>query len=373
MLNSGVQAIEKLHNDMDIRQANRVFDGDCTLVIDRRAIHHNLAQIRRQTRRRIIAVIKENGYGIGLYNAYSLLREGGVNFFAVSSYEEAMALRDFGCREEILLLTPVLSRAECTALVKRNVILMLGDMAQLYPLACAAMASGLSPRVHLKIETGLGRYGFVQNELPRLADSLRSLAVEGCYTHLSGGTGYKKTVERQYCAFIQALEYLIDKGVNTGMKHISNSRATLTFGSLGFDAVRVGSALLGKCPGHPSLKEGVWLESSIRMTKTCPKGVNIGYGGGAKLIRDSVLGVVPCGHSDGVFIGNSQPSLLRRMLGRQENSCAYVGKCRLPLIGKAGASHMTLDLTDSDCGVGDTVRIPINPLMVQSHIERRVR
>ena len=115
------------------------------------------------------------------------------------------------------------------------------------------------------------------------------------------------------------------------------------------------------------------------MTKQYSKGLKIGYGGTSRLKRNSVLGVVQCGHSDGAFVGYSDQcsgllTRLKQLVPAKHKNLphAYLGNSFIPLIGKAGMSHMMLDITGSDYAIGDTVKIPVNPLLVQSHIERRI-
>ena len=139
-----------------------------TLKIKESAILNNVREIRARTDSRMIAVIKENGYGLGLKTFYEILQKSGIDFYGVSSAKEAMELRALGCKEDILLLTPELSIKQCSDLLIQDVIFMLGSSEQADILKEASARTKIIPRIHLAIDTGLGRYGFHWNSLENI-------------------------------------------------------------------------------------------------------------------------------------------------------------------------------------------------------------
>lgn len=97
------------------QDSNLIYQKESVLKIDPAAIAHNYSVIRSITKGKIIAVVKENGYGMGLYNEYSILKDLHPSLYAVTNAKEALALRSFGCEEDILLMSPVLDGGECRA------------------------------------------------------------------------------------------------------------------------------------------------------------------------------------------------------------------------------------------------------------------
>ena len=110
---------------------NLVFDKQTILKIDTAAIAHNIKVIKKRTDKKIIAVIKENGYGMGLKAEYDLLKSNGLDYFAVTNTAEALALRSFGCKEAVLLMTPCMSYDEALKLNEADITLVCGSMKQL--------------------------------------------------------------------------------------------------------------------------------------------------------------------------------------------------------------------------------------------------
>ncbi len=363
---------------------NQIFDKQTTLVIDKAAITHNVKVIRKITDKQIIAVIKENGYGMGLKAEYDLLKQNGLNYFAVTNTAEALALRSFGCTETILLLTPCMSYDEAVQLNKAEITFVAGSITQLNILKKLANAESHKPHVHIAIDTGMGRYGFFWNQIPDLSDINNYVQLDGCYTHLHGRPKkYADNVNVQLEHFKAALKSLKSQGINTGMRHVSNSQATILLGDLGMDAVRVGSAIIGKTSYHQKrrLKCAMWTEAPIYQTMNLPKGSTVGYLATAKLKRDSRLGIVRAGHADGIFLSYSDiPDqflsgilhLISLKLRPKHHVRTFIidGK-HVPIVGCAGVSHFTIDLTDTNFKVGDMVRIESNPLMAHPAVPRK--
>lgn len=362
--------------------AEEIFAKESVLKIDAQAIAYNLEIIRQKTDKKIIAVIKENGYGLGLRTEYEILRDLGVDFFAVTNAEEALALRRYGAVEEILLLSPYYDLATVEALAAQDITQMLGHMEQMAIYRQVYANLGEKPKVHLAIDTGMGRYGFRWDKLPQeIADFAQVVDITGTYSHFNNA---QKMALVQLDRFKQAVVVLEKLGVNSGLKHMSNSAALMSIGDGGLDAVRVGSAILGKCArGANELKTAVWLEAAICEVGDYAKGSTIGYLGAYKLKRDSRLGLVRIGHNDGVAIGPTdggstlvhgilhQISLALRPARYQRY--ARVAEVRLSIVGRSGANHTMIDLTGHDeIGAGMMVRFEVNPLYVPLCVPKEI-
>ena len=361
---------------------NSCFDKNATLVIKKEAIVNNVQLIKKTTGAKVIAVVKENGYGLGVANLYNIIKDQDIFMYAVTSVCEAVALRREGCEADILMLTPITDFSELLLMVTHNVIIALGNEKQIPVLLDIHELTGKRPRVHIQIDSGLGRYGFNAERIPDFKHYTDYFSFEGCFSHLAGSTNnYKKSVERQVDVFKQAVAKIRAKGVDPGLCHIANSKAALTFGALGFDAVRVGSAILGKVSVKCDLEEAVWLESQVFSVCNRQEGEHIGYSGEAYLKRDSDLAVVRIGTGCGVGLIQrsamdfSVPNVIKNMF-RKIREVPVLSVCingRMnPVIGRIGVSHMTVDVTGSSVKEGDTVKVQVNPLLVHPYVKRLV-
>lgn len=351
------------------------------LMIHETAIRQNVSEVRTRTDKRIIAVVKEDGYGIGLKNAYEILHSCKIDFYAVSSPGEAYTLRDLGCRDDILLLTPELSVEECSRLLIQNIIFSLGSYDQADILKEASTHTKIIPRVHLALDTGLGRYGFPWDEPEAIRLCTSGVKIEGCYTHFAAnGHRFKKNVRLQLHHFEEALHVLTSMGISYGMTHACASKSFCEFGDLGFDAIRLGSLLLGCIRGESAFQRAVWLESPVYMISLRKRGQKIGYDGKLKLKRDTKVGIVQAGYSDGIFIGSQdgEMSIFIQLLSILKNLLTYrtrknyvrINDTPVPVLGKIGLNHLLVDVTDGGYLIGDQVRIEVNPLFVPQKVKR---
>lgn len=332
---------------------NHVYQKQSTLLLRKSAICHNIAQIRSLTAGTLIAVVKDNGYGMGLYNEYAALRACGVDFFAVINAEEARQLRRFGFTGQILLLAPELSFWNLCNLLQLDVIFMLGSTAQADLLRRAGYVSRVTPRVHIKIDTGLGRYGFSYQHLEEIPAATDGLKVEGCYTHVASGAPHlKKQLALQKRRFDNALMSLRLAGIDPGLTHMAASAAFLLQGDMGYDAVRLGSLLLGRCPLETSIdfRDAVSFQTRITQTRIYPAGSTLSYRA-KKLRHDTLVGLLPVGMNDGIF---TRPNLASH-----------------PVLG-CGMDFTLLDLTNSSLHEGDEVSLLVNPLLIHSTIARKL-
>lgn len=361
--------------------AEEIFAKESVLKIDPQAIAHNFQIIRQKTAKTIIAVIKENGYGLGLNTEYEILRDLGAEFFAVTSAEEALALRRYGATEPILLMSPYNDLQTVEAMAAEDITQMFGHPTQADIYKQVAENLGEKIKVHLAIDTGMGRYGFSWDNLPSDLTALTAaVEITGTYSHFNNA---EKMTAIQLERFKQALAALRQMGIEPGMTHMSNSAAVMTIGDGGLDAVRVGSAFLGKCArGAGELKTAVWLEAPLCQIRDYKKNATIGYLAGYKLKNDMRLGLVKIGHNDGVAIGPTdgtstlvhgilhQLSLALRPKRYQKYAIAQ--GVRLPIIGRSGANHTMIDLTGHDLALGTMVRFEVNPLYVPLAVPKEI-
>lgn len=338
-------------------------------VVDSAALSRNIEKLRRFTAAQIIAVVKGNGYGLGLVPYARFLTAQGVALLAVSTVEEAAALRAAGITAELLMLSSTALPEEIAALLARDVILTVGSADAARAVSDAAAARGVTARVHVKLDTGMGRYGFLPQETAEAAallQALPALRVEGVFTHLSDAANAKCTA-LQYRRFTEGVRILQEAGIDTGLRHVCASTAFLRYPEMHLDAVRLGSALLGRLsvPDTLGLERIGWLEAQVTELKTLPADWPVGYTSGvgvteetnALRLRDRLRRVLHAG---------------RRLL-RADVLTVLVNGCRCPVRGVVGATAIEADVTGVPCAVGDTARIEVRPKFVDSAVPREYR
>ena len=230
------------------------------LQIDTAALARNAKVCMDTVKVPVIAVIKFDGYGVGLEAAAKAWQSAGVTTFAVSESWEALALRQAGFAEDILLMAPVADKDMLEKLLENGVILTVsdGENAKFY----RDNRGEYTPRVHIKVDTGMGRFGFRWDD-PALTEvyKLEGLQCEGIFSHF--GKSFEKKYDltgKQLARFLLAVKAVEDAGFTPGIRHIANSCAALRFPQTRLDAVRIGSALVGSLL-HPA---PVKLENPLR-------------------------------------------------------------------------------------------------------------
>ncbi len=344
------------------------------IVINSDDIIYNINLIHRFCgEKKIIAVIKGNGYGLGLIPLAKLLIENGIEFLAVSDINDAMELRNAGIECEILLLASTSIEKEAEMIAKNNITATVGSLAS----AEVLNRAGIKCKAHIKVETGFGRYGFL---LPEEVKVFENIKYTGIYSHFSDAFGKKdKHTKIQLERFNQFVKELSQRGINPELKHISNSCAAVRFDFTDLDAVRVGSALTGRISVTNSFRQVGVFENEISEIKILPKGHNVGYANTFKTARETKIAIVGGGYGDGLFAEKINDAvrfidILRYMHAdlkqyRKKITVNVNGKA-VKVIGRIGMCNIVLDVTDINAEVGDTVRINCNPLLIDSSIPR---
>ena len=193
-----------------------------SLVINREDLKHNIRKIKeiaKDTGRldnhkpiKIIAVVKGNGYGLGLIPYSKFLIDNGIDFLAVSTVEEALKLREAKIQARILMLSSTAIKKEIELLVENDIIITIGSKEAAESAEQVALEKNIKIKAHLKIDTGFGRYGFIYNEKQQMLNVLKNIQniqIEGTFSHLSLAF-YKKNEysEEQFNRFIDVIEFL---------------------------------------------------------------------------------------------------------------------------------------------------------------------
>lgn len=353
-------------------------------VINKSDLVHNIGVIKDMAgQARVIAVLKGCGYGLGIVEFAEVLRENGIDFFAVSEVEEAKTLREAGFDCDILLLTATAVEDEIKTCLELGVILSAGSQAAFDKISL--LAGDDSARVHLKLDTGFGRFGFSCDDIDNAiacVNKYDNINVEGVFSHFSFSFSDKKSdVQLQYDRFMECMDKLEAAGITDLTRHMCNSCAFLQYQEMHLDAVRVGSAFLGRLPltGNYGLRRIGAMRSNVIEIKTLPAGYHVGYANTYTTKKETRIAVVPIGYKDGYGVEKSNDTfrfmdILRymyhdfRSLGKR-NTVMINGR-RYPLIGRISMYNIIVDVTGSDVKIGDIVETNANPILVSRDVER---
>ena len=274
-------------------------------------IAHNVREIRRITNKKaeIMGVVKADAYGHGVMGVVRTLLDNGVTRLAVSMLDEAIQLRKFGIEVPILILSytdPI--RAEEIILNDVTQTVFSHDLAK--ALSDAAVKLGKKAKIHIKIDTGMTRVGFmpgysaVKNVVE--ISKLPGIIIEGLFTHFASADEKDKSYTyMQFERFMSICSELGRIGVHIPVKHVCNSAGLMEFPEMHLDMVRPGIIMYGLYPSEEvdkskiSLKPAMTLKANVILVKEVEKNTCISYGRIFTTKRDSKIGTIPIGYADG--------------------------------------------------------------------------
>lgn len=326
--------------------------------VDLDAFESNLKFLRQRLRAGVamLLVAKANAYGHGAVALAHRAISCGVDGLAVTTSAEAMELRSSGIRARIIVLGPILGNEAAEAL-QNQIEFGVHQTEHCRAVEEIALATGSSARVHVKIDTGMGRLGtHPPDALPIFERIKRSPALElaGVMTHIAATDGaLSAQAGLQLAAFDGLLMELRKARLMEGRNvwiHASNSAAVLSGMESKYDAVRIGIAAYGIAP-HPSLEHGeltpvISIRTRIAHLNQLPLGASVGYGGTWTARRPSRIAVLPLGYDDGLSwrLSNKGHVLVRGQ--------------RAPIVGRVSMDYTTVDVTDiPDAILGDRVTV----------------
>ena len=352
-------------------------------IVESAELRKNLDNIKKRAGSAVIyAVLKGNGYGLGLIPMAAACRDAGITRYAVTEVSDVAALRQCGFPdEEILMLRPTADSGEVRQLLALNAVFTVSSQEDAAVLNGVASQENAVAKAHIKIDTGMGRYGFLPEEMDKILSVysyMDHISVTGIYTHLHSAFCNKKQTLQQADIFQGILKAITSAGLETGLAHISNSAALLRFPELTMGGVRIGSALLGRlcCKGGYGLKRIGYCEATVEELRWLPKGHTCGYGAAWTARRPTRVAVLSVGwyHGFGCEMGNDifRPrDCLRKIFsglkGLIIHRSIYVtvnGK-RCRVLGHIGMLHTVCDVTSISCSLGDKAVVNINPLMLK--------
>lgn len=280
------------------------------ISVDLGAIAGNVRSVRQRLGpgTAILAVVKAHAYGHGAVPVAKTALAAGAHMLGVTCLDEALELREAGVTADILMLGYA-PPWQASTIVANDICATAYDPELLEPLATAARALGRAARVHLKVDTGMSRYGPLSDGVDELAVralGMPGLRVEGVFTHLATADAADEAFAREQLArFRAALQRLATLGCRPRWRHAANSAAALRLPESHFDLVRPGAALYGlnpsaQTPCPPEFRPALSFQCLVGQVKTIPAGASVGYGATWRASGPTRLAVLQAGYADGV-------------------------------------------------------------------------
>lgn len=318
-------------------------------------LRHNIESFKEKSSiKKISAVIKANAYGHGAVDVAREI-EDIVDYFSVSSISEGIELRKSGIKKNIMILTQVEDEYLDYA-IKYNIEPSIFTLNSCKKLNEKLQASGKKLGVHIKLDTGMRRVGFLPNEksIEDIVEisKLENIILEGVFTHFASADENDKVfTEKQFSTFYNMLEKINSKGIKFNIRHVDNDAAFLMY-DFSMDMVRLGIGLYGIYPSSyvkentkTDLRPVMSLKSKISYIKDVKKGDTIGYGRTYTAPHDIKVATIMAGYADG----------LPRSLSN--NGYILVGEEKAKILGRICMDQVMVELKNLNHEIGETVTI----------------
>lgn len=311
--------------------------------IDLDAIAHNVKGLKKHIgdKTELMAVVKANAYGHGAAQVAKVALESGASRLAVNRVIEGLELRRAGIDSPILLLgyaTP----EEAGSIVRSNLTPTVNTKELAFALSNESVAKGKETPVHVKVDTGLGRFGLLPWEVEDFVRELIKLPgifLEGIWTHFAAADEEDKSYTyRQFNLYLEVVRKLEEEGISFPIHHVANSAATLDLPEMHLDMVRCGITIYGLYPSKDvsrsvQLRPAMSLKARVARLRTLPEGSSISYGRTYITTKPTPVALVPFGYGDGYhrLLSNRGEVLVR-------------GK-RAPVIGRVCMDQFAVDVS----------------------------
>ena len=320
--------------------------------IDLEALEYNLNQIgdHLEANSDIIAVVKANAYGHGAKAvAQRAVQHKQVKMLAVATIEEGIELREAGIKLPIIVLGTILE-SRIPEVIDYDLTPVVYTLATAKKISLQAQEVGEKVKVHLGVDTGMGRIGILVNKEPvekiKTIANLEQIIIEGIFTHFAAADEDDLYTTEQLEKFKNLLSDLKRAGIEIPIKHAANSAAIIDFPKTHFDLVRLGISLYGLAPA-PSLENKIDLKpildwkAHIVHVKRVTSGTNISYGCTYRADRETKIATLAVGYYDGYA---------RRLSNQAE---VLIKGERAPVIGRVCMDQIMVDVTGIEVEKGD--------------------
>lgn len=322
------------------------FPRRCWAEIDLAALERNLKsiQLALPAHIRYIAVVKADAYGHGMQQMVARLMQAGIEMFGVANIAEAATIREIGGSGWPILILSATLPDELQYLFEYDLIPTLSSVEEVEQLEVEAAKRSQKLKVHLKIDTGMGRLGIWHEEAEKLFDAIKTaqhLEIDGVYTHFAYAENDIEFTELQRTRFMEAIAKIDWLDTSKLLIHADNSASITSFttGSA-YNAVRIGLLQFGITPYSKSLFANVStspifsFKTRVSLVKNLPSGYDISYGRTHRLKRDSRVAILCAGYGDGI------PRSL------SNKGAALINGQRCPYLGRVTMDQLIVDVTD---------------------------
>lgn len=280
--------------------------------IDLNAIKYNFNSVREKTNARIMAIVKADAYGHGVKEVAEVLAKEGVYAFGVATADEALELRNLGFKHLILVLGVIFDEDYHT-MIQNDISITVTSYHEAKAISLKAAELNKDALVHIKLDTGMGRIGFVcgdddekvSDEIVKICN-LDNISLQGIFSHMAKADETNKAyANMQFNKFTKMCSMLEAKGVDIPIKHIANSAAIATLPHTHMDMVRMGIVTYGLNPSdevnenHISLKPAMTLKTKVSGIKTIEHDSPISYGGRYIAKKGDKIATIAIGYADG--------------------------------------------------------------------------
>lgn len=302
----------------------------------------------------IVCMVKASGYGAGSYEIAKTLQDAGAAYLAVAVLDEGIDLRRNGITMPIMVMNPKV--ANYKSLFSNNLEPEIYSFEMLEDVIREGGKNGIrNYPIHIKLDTGMHRMGFVEEELPALMDLLESqdkVVAKSVFSHLATADcpDMDDYTELQLERFARYTDYMLSRSSRPILRHVLNSAGILRYPQYHYDMARLGIGLYGANTLPPEIEKPLEVVSTLRTmiiaVREWKAGETIGYGRRGLLRRDSRIATIPIGYADGMnrHFGNGRVSVI--VNGREA-----------PTVGNICMDACMIDVTGIDCSVGDSVEI----------------
>ncbi len=323
-------------------------------------LRYNLQEIQRINSskfKKICAVVKADGYGHGAVEVARTALSCGASYLGVAFLDEALELREKGITAPILILgfTP---ENQFDTILEHDITQTIYDLRSAVALSEKAVKYDKKAKIHIKIDTGMGRIGFYPDS-PSVSQirkifSLKNLIVEGIFTHFARADEWDRSfTEKQFQLFTKTVNLIEGKDFKIPLKHVANSAGILEFPNTHLDMVRAGIIIYGLYPSNEvakdriSLKPIMSLKTRVSHVKILPAGKPISYGGTYTTTGPSRIITLPVGYADGYS----------RLLSAKGE--VLIKGQRAPILGRICMDQCIVDGTNinGDINSGDEVTL----------------
>lgn len=323
---------------------------------------------------KVLPFLKGDGYGVGIQEMATTLADAGADAFCTARPADAAALRIL-CPAARIYLCSVCSGERAAEMLAAGIVPTVDSAAGLRALCASVNEQPLE--ISLAIDTGMGRFGLRQTDFLdfckeyHLHKNIRIVSTFTHYYRCFGSRADARATFEQHALFVAAVKFLTEQGVDCGLLHASNSAAALLYPDKSLDAVRAGSALLGRCVGakYADLTRVGRLSAEILSVRELRPGQTVGYGGVYRARKKITVAVLDAGHADGLFLERKMDGFrLSDRLYRVKRAfsekplCCTVNSHTARLVGRVGLTNCIADVSGIACAPGDRVTFDFNPL-----------